>query len=122
AIFPAVTGETTMLVPAERLAVPILVVARPPPALGRPLMLAPGERETLQRFVRNTSVVTMLAVDPGTPEQERDVGPPPDVVLVTARERLKPLFPIMEPPGRGRRTLVFFLGARSVYARMYAGQ
>jgi hypothetical protein len=105
--FPAVDGESSMLVPAERLLIPLLVVDHQPVVMGRPLMLTAGERESLPRFARNTSVVTWVAVDPSVTQQDRDVSPPPDVVLVAHGERIKPLFPLIETPARWS-TLLFF--------------
>ena len=120
AFLPRVGGEATMLVPADRLLVPLLIADHKPISVGRPLMLSSGGHEPLPRFTRGTSLVAWLAVDPGIPEQERDVSPPPDLVLVAGRNRVKPLFPLIEAPARAK-TLLFFADVPPGKARLEAG-
>lgn len=119
AFFPAVSGETTMLVPAERLLVPLLVAGHQPIAVGRPLRLSADTRESLPRFARGTSVVAWIALDPAARAQERDVSPPPDLLLVAGHKRLKPIFPLTQTPSSAN-ALLFFADAPAGKARLEA--
>jgi hypothetical protein len=116
---PLLSGETSIVAPAEVMLVPLLVENGLPVAVGEPLYLAPGERQTAMfaKHEGTTDVIVWTHADAPSLAEARSTLPAPVITLRVGEQTLRPVAPLYNaesntflifrhvPPGRATVTL-----------------
>jgi hypothetical protein len=108
AFLPLVTGETTILAPADTPIVPLLIENGMPKSVGELLYLEPGQRETIRPFEQKlnlSDVIAWVLLDKESAREARSVLEGPGVTLDAAGKSFRPVAPLFEP---GSYTLLIF--------------
>ena len=93
---PLVPGESTILVPAEMIVVPLLIEDGLPAAVGQPLYLAVGERQAavLQPAKDRSDVIVWTRVDRASLDDVRSELAPPTITIRVGEQNYKPVAPL----------------------------
>ncbi|HYM59310.1 MAG TPA: hypothetical protein VEZ11_00305, partial [Thermoanaerobaculia bacterium] len=117
---PLVTGEHTIMVPADTAFVPLLIEYHRPVAVGEATTLSPGERRSLAGFnspAGTVDVVVWTKLDSLVARDVKGTLPPPEITITQQRQTYQPLFRL-EDARRATHTLLFFKEVRSGPARL----
>lgn len=106
---PLVTGETAILAPAQTPLIPLLLESGVPKAIGEPLYLEAGERDSIRSLTPPqtdvSDLVAWVRLDRASADDARSELPGPDVSLEAGGKIFRPVAPLFEP---GSYTLLIF--------------
>lgn len=108
--FPLVNGESTLLVPADRPFVPMLVGSGVPISIGGVKSLAPGARYVVPPFTTSAGygdVAIWMKLDGTSAAELSEDVPPPQVAIRADGRDVAPTVPLIYPLGANN-TFVFF--------------
>ncbi|HYH07490.1 MAG TPA: hypothetical protein VEK11_10580 [Thermoanaerobaculia bacterium] len=108
--FPLVEGENSILVPAGRPFLPLLIANGAPIAAGRPMTLRAGQREKLPAFSTSTDrtdVIAWVKVDRASAENIAEPLSPAEITLSVADAKLNPVFPLTRGKDATHSLLIF---------------
>ena len=119
---PLVDGETSVMVPARRAFVPMLIANGAPVAIGDAYEAGAGARRAVEPFrtvAGSSDVMVWLKVDAArtVEEEAKRPLPPPLIRLVAGDATFEPLLPLYAGTG-ATHTLMFFKGVPSGPARI----
>lgn len=104
--FPLVPGETVVMVPADRIVVPLHLRGRVPIAVGEAVSVRSGEHVKANLSVPGHTLVAWVIYDRKAAATAEQLMPPPDVLLSTHGQILRPIVPLFDANATG--TLMFF--------------
>ncbi len=117
--FPLVRGETSVLVPTDRIVMPLHIHRQVPVAVGEAVALGPAEHVKANFAVLGRTVVAWIDYDRQAASGAEGLPDSPDVLLNTHGRIIRPVVPLFDPDATG--TLMIYrdvpVGPAEIFVR-----